>query len=253
MTDVIMFANQKGGVGKTTSVFEIGYILSKKNFSVLLIDLDSQCNLTECVGEFDFHGTIFDTVMGNVRFSDAIIEVRKNLDLLPGSRKMLSQYFTGSEDVFVLKEAMEFIDEYKSYDFILIDVGPEGGQLMTMAMLASDYIVAVTALTKLSFSGVVQMCADLKKGKNRFNNFNVKPLGILITAAKKTNVSLLRYKHFEELASNFGANIFSTRIKNSIVMDECKEMGEALSEYKPGHVISLEYQKVVDEMLERML
>ena len=249
---VIMFANQKGGVGKTTSTFEVGFILSKRKYSVLLIDLDSQCNLSEIVGKDNFDGTIFDTIMGVKSFKDSIIEIRPNLDLLPGSRKMLSQYFTGSDDVFVLREALEFINDYKEYDFILIDVGPEGGQLMTMAMLASDYVIAVSTLAKLPYSGVVQMCADIKRGRARYNSFDVKPLGILINTSKKNNVSNYRIEKYEELAKDFGADLFHQQIKNAIAMDECKEFGMALSEYKPGHIISIQYNKVVDEILKRI-
>ncbi len=254
MLKTIMFANQKGGVGKTTSVLEIGYILSKMDKNILIIDFDSQCNLTESLGNVELKEkqTIYDTLMGNIAFKDAIIEVRENLDLLPGSRKMLSQYFVGTDDMFVLKEAIPYINEYKEYDYILIDVGPEGGQLMTMALLASDYVIAVTTLSKLSYSGIVQMCADIKKGRQHYgSNFSVMPLGILITSVRKNNVSSYERDNLKELSKEFGANLFKTEIKHSCIMDECKEMGEAINEYKPGHIISLEYQEIAEEIIER--
>ncbi|MDE6626456.1 MAG: ParA family protein [Lachnospiraceae bacterium] len=252
-TKVIMFANQKGGVGKTTSVFEISNILAKKGREVLMIDLDAQCNLTECSGVQPKRSqSIYDTIMGSSSFENAIIKVKDHLDILPGHRKMLSQYFVGADDVTALKEAREYIENYKKYNYIIIDVGPEAGQLMTMAMLASDYVVAVTTLSKLAYSGVVQMCADLIKGREHYKDFQVKPLGILLNNVKKITVADVNKEKFEDLKSEFGAEIFSTEIKSSCVLDECKEFFQSLNDYKPSHPIAKAFVALTDEIEERI-
>lgn len=250
---VIMFANQKGGVGKTTSVNEIANIFAKEGKEVLMIDLDAQCNLTECSGvEVKKGKSIYDTIMGHSSFEDAITEVADHLDILPGHRKMLSQYFVGADDVTALKEAKEFIEEYKNYDYILIDVGPEAGQLMTMAMLASDYVVAVTTLSKLAYLGVVQMCADMMKGRDHYKDFHVKPLGILLNNVKKLQVADVNKEKYEDLTKEFGADIFSTEIKNSCVVDECKEFSKSLNSYKPSHPVAMAFVKLAKEIEDRI-
>lgn len=257
-TKTICFCNQKGGVGKTTSCFEIATIFAARGNKVLLLDTDAQSNLTEGTGYYDSElsegnsYTIYETLMGMVAFEDAIVTVRDNIDIIPGSRKMLAQAFPMTEDIYRLKEAIPYILEYKEYDYIMVDVGPSAGQIMTMALLASDYVIAVGNLARFSYSGVVQMCADLENGYKFYNRFDVKPLGILINSAKKTNVQTVNKDKYDELAENFGATPFETMISNSTIVDEAKEFGISTYEYKPSSKISREYGRVVDEIIERI-
>ena len=253
MGTVITFANMKGGVGKTSSAIEVAYRLSVKDNLVLMIDLDAQCNLTNSIGEGSKkYKTIFDCINGVSTFAESIINIKENLDLLPGSRKMLSQYFVGDEDIYILKAALKYIYEYKNYDYIIIDVGPEPGKLMTMAMLASNYITAVTSLAKLAYDGVVQLCADMRTNNKIYKEFNAKPLGILITGARATNVSKENRKKYYNLAEEFGAMPFKTEIRNSCLMDECKEFNMSVQEYSPKSPIAKDYIKLVNEIQERI-
>lgn len=258
MGKVIMFANQKGGVGKTSSSFEVGYILSEKH-KVLLVDLDAQCNLThistddDAVEQSKNTKNIYTCLTGSASFEESIVKIRekRELYLLPGSRKMLSQYFISADDIYLLKDGMQYIPK-DDYDYIIIDVGPEAGQLMTMAMLGSDYIVAVTTLSKLGYSGVVQLVADLRAGREHYKGFDVKPLGILINSAKSTNVGTVNRERYEDLAAELGAKPFKTEIKNSCVVDECKEFAMALSEYKPSHDVTKQYKTLAKEIEKRV-
>ena len=83
-------------------------------------------------------------------------------------------------------------------------------------------------------------------------NFSVKTLGILINNSKTTNVGAVNREKYIELAEEFGAQPFKTEIKNSCVVDECKEFSLALSEYKPHHDISYEFKHIVEEIRERI-
>lgn len=259
-TTTIMFANQKGGVGKTSAVNEIGHILASERRKVLMIDLDAQCNLTECCNVKPKAGqSIYDAITGMSSFTEAIAKVRKNeneendyLDILAGHRKMLSQYFANIDDITALKEAKKYIAEYKRYDYILIDVGPEAGQLMTMAMFASDYIIAVTTLSKLSYSGIIQMCYDLQKGKATYRGFDVKPLGILVNNVKKLNIAEFNKRKFIKLSKEFGAPLFETEIKSSCVVEECKEFSQSVNEFAPKHPVAKQYVQLANEIEERV-
>lgn len=253
MGKTIMLANQKGGVGKTSAVVEIGTILSR-SYKTLLIDLDAQCNLTDCLGierESGSKETVYDVVMENKTFKESVKEKTENLHILPGSRMMLSQYFVGNGDIKRLKKAIDKIYKTTDYGFILLDVGPEGGNLMTMALMASDYVIAVATPAKLAYSGIIQMIADIKSGREDYKGFDVEPLGILINSGKMTIVGDVNRDKYQELSEYF-APPFDVEIKNSCVMDECKEFNVSLSEYKPGHVIVSQFESVVEEILERI-
>ena len=254
MGRVITFANEKGGVGKTSAVFDTAFGLASRGNKVLLIDMDPQTNLTKTCGtELNEGKTIFACINGIASFESTIVKVKDNLDLLPGSRKMQPQYFIGAEDIYILKEVIKYIYEYKSYDYIVIDVGPSPGTLLTMSLLASDYFVAVAPLAKYAYEGVVQMCADVNACKKHYNGFNARPLGILINhLSRRTNVGTVNYDKFTNLTDEFGAEIFNTQIPMSCKMDECKEFHLAVQEYSPKEKISQAYKSFVDELLNRI-
>ena len=258
MSKVIMVANQKGGAGKTSSCVDIGFLLAKKGYKTLFIDLDAQCNLTDAVG-YDYdddpnnRDTIFSYVLDMRTYDECVKKLRPDLDLylIPGSRKMLSQYFVGDGDVYFLRDKISELVEKGNFDFILIDVGPEGGNLMTMAFLASDYVIAVAHLAKHSYQGVMQMIKDIGQGKSKYINFNVKPLGLLITESKKTIIGDYNRDRFIE-ASELFAPLFATEISHSAKMDECKEFGVPIHEYQPKSKLAAQYRAVTEEILERI-
>lgn len=255
MATIIMYGNIKGGTGKTTITFETGYCLSVKRKKVLLIDLDSQCNLTAISGienEIIKNHTIYDCMMGGCAFRDAIQEIRKDLYIIPGSRKMLSQYFVGAEDIYLLKEAMEYIGQVGiPFDYILIDNGPESGNLLKMSMLCSDYVILVTQPTELGYAGGLQMCADLRTGERMYKDFHLKPLGIIVNNVRKTNVANANIEKFINLQSEF-APLFKTMIKQSAVADEAKEFAKAINEYSPSSQMAKDFKQLTGEIERRI-
>ncbi len=250
----ILFGNIKGGTGKTTTVFEVGYCLTKYHKKkVLMIDLDAQCNLSGVTGaDINGHKTVYDYLTASATLDEAVMEVRNNLFLMVGSRKMLSQNFVGIDDIYLLKEAMEYIknSEY-GFDYILIDNGPEPGNLMKMALLSSDGVVLVSHPNDLSYTGGIQMCVDIKAGRKYYNGFNVKPLGIVINCYRPTVSAEINLEKFESLEPEF-AKMFKTKIRFSVTADDAKELREAINEYKPKSPMALEYQALTKEILERI-
>jgi chromosome partitioning protein len=262
-TRTLFIGNQKGGVGKTSAVFETGYILSTRGYKVLLIDADAQRNLTSGAGvDVNTKKNIYTAINGLVDFNETIVHVRNNLDLIPGASQMTADHFTLAEGTYALREAIEVMVENLGfdYDFILIDVGPGGGQLMNMALVAADYLITVATLTKFAYEGVEMMCADLERGKKTYVNFKVKPLGILVNTFKKSNESEWRQSCFEELEKVYGASMFPTQLGICGVMDQCKEENMAFTEYEKHtrksnaayFKLAKQYQEFVDELLRRI-
>ncbi len=262
-TRTIFIGNQKGGVGKTSAVFEIGYILSTRGYKTLLIDADAQRNLTSGSGiDVNTKKNIYMAINGVVGFDEAIVNIRPNLDLLPGASQMTADHFATGEGTFALREAIEVITDvlHYDYDFILIDVGPGGGQLMNMALVAADYLITVATLTKYAYEGVEMMCADLERGRKNYVGFKVKPLGILINTFKKTAESDWRQECFEELTKVYNADMFPMHLGICSLMDQCKEECMSFTEYatharKSNNAyfkLAAQYQELVDEIVARI-
>ncbi len=253
----IVFGNIKGGTGKTTVTNEVGYCLSHNmHKKVLMIDFDSQCNLTIGTGisDTDIKGkTIYDCLMANCSFADSIREIRKNLYLIGGSRRLLSQYFVGSEDIYLLKESMEYIESLPEikFDYILIDIGPESGNLMKMSMLASDYMVLVSSPTDFGYEGGIQVCSDLRAGKEHYKGFEIEPLGIALNSVRKTKVANFNIEKFEALGQKF-APVFKTKIRQSSIVDEAKELKKTATEYQPDSAVAEDFKALTKEIVKRV-
>lgn len=250
----ITFANQKGGVGKTTSIQETAYLMSKK-YTVLLIDFDGQQNLTMNFNE-QFEGetkTIYDLLMENADLEECIQGIRKNIDIIPGHRKMLSQYFIAPSDIYKLKMLIDEIESYHIYDYILIDVGPESGQLMTMSMVASDYIVAVADAGINAYHGLIQMCKDLDSCKKIINGFKAQVIGILLNKVDtRTNIAINSIERLDELSEVMGGKLFKSMIRKSVCVDEAKELQQFINEYAPGSTVARDYYNYYVELEERL-
>ena len=259
----IFIGNQKGGVGKTSAVFEIGYILSTRGYKVLMIDADAQENLTSGAGvDKNTKKNIYTALNGIVDFADAIQNVRHNLDLIPGAAQMTGEHFATGDGTYALREAISIMidDLHFDYDFILIDVGPGAGQMMNMALCAADYLITVATLTKFAYEGVEMMCADLKKGKKNYTDFNIKPLGILVNTFKKTMAADFRQDCFDNIVPMYGAEIFPTQLGICSIMEQCKEENLTFTEYakyvrKDNNAyfkLAQQYQDLVTEILNRI-
>ena len=252
---VLLFGNCKGGCGKTTSAFETAFVLSQKKKKVLKIDFDNQCNLTAgCVNiapeVSNFHN-IFNVLLGACPLQDAIVNVRENLDIIPGSRKLLSERFPGSDDKHLLKILInEFVT---GYDYIIIDIGPESGSLMFMAMLASDYIVACAPYALYAREGLLQMAVDLKSGRDNYKNFNVRVLGILATnVSTNTTATSFGREQYEEIGEAIGGMQFRTEIHRTLKVDDCKEYKQAINEYAKSSKPAYDYREFVRELETRI-
>lgn len=252
----IIFANQKGGCGKTTSAMETAYILSQVG-NVILLDLDAQCNLTSNFdiapnAVYNIFNLLTDTE-NTMSVSDCIVNIQESLDIIPGSRKLLPQYFTSANDTALMIPLMQKLETLKKYDFAICDVGPGAGSLQIMAMRASDYMVAVSTVGKNSYDGLLQLVNDFRAGKAQYVNFNIKFAGYLLTMAdKRTNVTKNAISRLEELSEHTDTILFDTVIRRSVVADESKEFQMTVGEYSNESVISQDYKSFTKELLIRI-
>lgn len=212
MTKIIAVANQKGGVGKTTSTVNIAYALSDADKRVLVIDVDPQGNLTLYLGNNprsldEAQKTIFYTLVKDKPLSEILVSGRVDLIptgiLLAESESALMMDYSGAT---VLKNALQEIQD--NYDYILIDCPPTLGMLFVNALASADYVLIPVKTDSLSLSGIPNLAVTIGKIKRKVNPaLNI--LGVLPTMYNATHLhDQEALRELKEQASEVGITVF---------------------------------------------
>jgi chromosome partitioning protein len=249
MAKVIVFANQKGGVAKTTTTLNLGVAFGEKGHSVLLIDLDPQGNLTMSQGLNPdlIERSMFDVLVHRIPMSD-VIEAREvdiavsSIDLAGAELALASMI--GRERA--LEKALAPMKD--DYDFILIDTPPSLGLLTINAFVAADTVIVPVQCEYLSLRGLVQLETTLAMVRENINP-KVAIEGILPTMYDKR---LLHSKEAVDiLTENFGDLVFKTRIRKTIRFAEAPVKGESVLKYDPTGEAAEMYRDLAKEVLEK--
>ncbi len=247
MKRVIAFANQKGGVAKTTTTLNLGVALAEKGHNVLLVDLDPQGNLTMSQG-FNpdaIERSMFDVLVHKLPITEIIEQAEVAVAVasidLAGAELALSSMI-GRERA--LEKALAPIRE--SYDYILIDTPPSLGLLTINAFVAADGVIVPVQCEYLSLRGLVQLQNTLTMIRENLNP-NVDIVGILPTMFDK------RILHSREavdiLRENFGDLVFKTRIRKTIRYAEAPVKGLSVLKYDPTGEAAEAYRDLAKEVL----
>lgn len=250
MAKIISFANQKGGVGKTTTTCAIAAGLKAKGNRVLCVDLDPQSNLTFSVGaQADDCASIYDVLKGEVKplfavqRTDVFDIISSNI-LLSGVELEFTQ--TGRE--FLLKEALSTLAP--KYDYIFIDTPPALSILTVNAFTASDGIMIPMHADIFSLQGLAQLSETVEKVKT-YCNPKLKIEGIILT--KYNNRTLLSKEVMgtaQLIADELNTRVFKTTIRMSVAIMEAQTNQQSIYEYAPKNSAVLDYQELVDEIIE---
>ena len=174
---VISIANCKGGVGKTTLTVNIAYELVFQGYSVALLDLDNQCDLSKIYLPEDHQGpTIMDVLQKQSTLSNALTEVEENLYLIPGSREIAQLNYSGSEHI--LQRVIAGIKK-RNIDFILLDHPPSMHEAALAGYVASDYVLIVSEAEAFSVMNLSQLLEDIAAIKSAFRP-ELRILGIVM-------------------------------------------------------------------------
>lgn len=247
---VISLANQKGGVGKTTSTIQFSYILSKQPYNILVIDLDPQANATSVLLNSSHQIKPEETVYAILKDKIDAKEVIKktlweNLYILPSSFALneVEPLLTGSVDGFFrLQDGLERIKH--EFDFIIIDNPPNLGMLTLNALICSDYLIIPLQAAKFSLDGI-KIILDTIETLNKKFRTNIKILGALMTMYdERTTLSKTMITEMKQYIP-----VFDQYISRSIVIEESHLMKQPLLEYAPKAKVTLQYQNVVGEIL----
>jgi chromosome partitioning protein len=244
---VIAFANQKGGVAKTTTTLNLGVALKEQGFRVLAIDLDPQGNLTMSQGwnPDEIERSMFDVLVHQLPIGEIIrpaeIDVAVSSIDLAGAELALSSMI-GRERA--LEKALRPSKE--SYDYILIDTPPSLGLLTINALVASDGVIVPVQCEYLSLRGLAQLQNTLAMIRENLNP-DVDIQGILATMYDRR---LLHSKEAVDiLKENFGDLVFNTMIRKTVRYAEAPVKGQSVLGYEPTGEAANIYRELAKEVL----
>jgi chromosome partitioning protein len=253
LTCVLSIANQKGGVGKTTTSINLAAALAIKKKHTLLIDLDPQSNASIAFFSSDeIQGTMYDIFAEHPVEMAKIIRQTKdpNLHVAPARLALarLEQQMAGQFDApFKLKDALAPI--LKNYDYIVLDTPPALGILTVNALVASTHLLVPIQAAYFAIEGTDDLLETYGRIRSRPNP-DLKVLGVVITLFdKRTNIS--RDTH-EQIRATFGNALFKTRISKNVRLEESPAYKETVFTYAPKSSGAEEYKKLAQEVLQRV-
>lgn len=247
---IICIANQKGGVGKSTTAHALGAGLHGKGKTVLLVDLDPQGNITYTAQAQEGGPTAYEVMTGRSDAVEAIIKTPA-FDLIPASRGLarmdLELNKTGKE--YRLNEALEPIR--KRYDYVIIDTPPALGILTVNALTASDRMIIPTQADSYSLQGIGQLMETVEAVR-RYTNKGLKLFGILLVRySKRTILSRDMAEVIEATAAKVGTFVYEATIRECVALKEAQAKRTDIYSYAPRSNATSDYLAFVDELLRR--
>src|ERR1700693_4709937 len=244
---VIAFANQKGGVAKTTSTLNLAAALKEKDNRVLCVDMDPQGNLTMSQGlnPDSIERSMFDVLVHRLPIENVIQS--REIDLAVSSIDLAGAELALSSMIGRERALEKALASMKSvYDYILIDTPPSLGLLTINALVAADHVIVPVQCEYLSLRGLVQLENTLTMIRENLNP-NVEILGILPTMFDRR--TLHAREAVEILEENFGDLVFKTRIKKTIRYAEAPVKGTSVLKYDPSGTAAKAYRDLAKEVL----
>jgi chromosome partitioning protein len=244
---VIAFANQKGGVAKTTSTLNLAVALQEQGLRVLVVDLDPQGNLTMSQGlnPDSIERSMFDVLVHRLPIGEVIHE--REVDLAVSSIDLAGAELALSSQIGRERALEKSLSAVKpSYDYVLIDTPPSLGLLTINALVASDGVIVPVQCEYLSLRGLVQLENTLSMIRENLNP-DVKIVGILPTMFDGR--TLHSKEAVEILSENFGPLVFNTRIRKTVRYAEAPVKGSSILKYDPRGPAADAYRDLAKEVL----
>ncbi|MCP3659427.1 MAG: ParA family protein [Bacteroidetes bacterium] len=248
MQKIIAIANQKGGVGKTTTAVNLSASLAVLEHKTLLIDIDPQSNATSALGFTDNYKGIYECIIDKDKIENCIINTKqKHLDILPSSLDLAGaevELSTLDNKETILKSILK---QFKSkYEYIIIDCAPSLGNLTINALIAANSVLIPVQCEYLALEGLGKLLNTIKMIQQNLNQ-NLEIEGILMTMYD----SRLRLSNqvLDEIKKHFNNLIFKTIIHRNVKLSEAPSFGKPALLYAVDSTGTVNYLKLADEVI----
>ena len=252
MGRIIAIANQKGGVGKTTTSINLSASLAAKGKKVLVIDTDPQGNTTSGFGieKNELENTIYELILGECSIRDCIISnIIKNVSVVPSNVNLAAaeiELIGVDKKEYILKNEVDYVKD--DYDFIIIDCPPSLNTLTINSMTTADSVLVPIQCEYYALEGLSQLIHTVELVKERLNPV-LEIEGVVFTMYDaRTNLSL---QVVENVKENLQQNIYKTIIPRNIRLAEAPSYGMPINLYDPKSTGASAYQRLADEVMNR--
>ena len=250
----IAIANQKGGVGKTTTAVNLAACLAELNFRVLLLDLDPQANATSSLGFENMAGlSAYQPLVSELHLAERVLPTRlDNLFLIPADLDLAGAEIEIAhldDHLCRLREVLRPLQEDAPFDFIIMDTPPSLGILMTNALAAADELLVPIQCEYFALEGLSKIVQLTEQIRESGANPNLSIGGIVMTMfASRNNLSM---QVVGEVRKHFDLITYQTAIPRTVRLAEAPSFGKTILEYDGNGVGALAYRKLTEEFVRR--